>query len=426
MCKKSNDWTIEYNNMSNNGLFGLKMQASDNTLRYNTILNNGWYGIWIVTEDSPVPSHGTNNDVFNNTLCGNSFGDIKVSNGDGSNTADSNTCDVSNIGGCDWSCGTDNANLVSVYFDFDNDGYYSDDSADCSCTNPAGGKCACCNPGLFDGSADAKASYETSCDCQWTPGLDPNDCDPSVPAEEPYYCDSDSDTYYSATPSGYATEPPQGCQLTPGDDCDDTNAAVNPGATEICNGIDDNCDGQIDEGVKTTFYRDADGDGYGNPADTTEACTAPTGYVSDNTDCDDGNADVNPGATEVCDDGIDNDCDNLVDDADPDCPPCPKPDLEITDIWTELKRVGRNVNTTIIWYNITNNGDTTAGRTYSNLTVDDGAQPRNDRVGKLTPGQTRTEKFTYKGDPHNITVCADCRCVVTESNETNNCLSVTV
>jgi len=109
-----------------------------------------------------------------------------------------------------------------------------------------------------------------------------------------------------------------------------------------------------------------------------------------------------------------------------DCPPCSKPDLVITDIWTELKRVGRNVNTTIIWYNITNNGDTTAGRTYSNLTVDDGAQPRNDRVGKLTPGQTRTEKFKYKGDPHNITVCADCQCVVTESNETNNCLSVTV
>ena len=101
-------------------------------------------------------------------------------------------------------------------------------------------------------------------------------------------------------------------------------------------------------------------------------------------------------------------------------------DLEITDIWTELKRVGRNVNTTIIWYNITNNGDTTAGRTYSNLTVDDNPQPRNDGVGKLTPGQTRTEKFTYKGDPHNITVCADCRCVKTESNETNNCLSVTV
>jgi hypothetical protein len=145
-----------------------------------------------------------------------------------------------------------------------------------------------------------------------TAGDDINDCDPSVPAEEPYYCDSDSDGHFSATPSGYATEVPSGCQLAQGDDCNDDNAAVNPGATEVCNGIDDDCDGDIDEGVTTTYYQDADGDTYGNPAVSQDACSAPAGYVTDNTDCDDTNAAVNPGAAEVCN-SIDDDCDGAID-----------------------------------------------------------------------------------------------------------------
>ena len=176
MCKKSNDWTIEYNNMSNNGRFGLKMQASDNTLRYNTILNNGWYGIWIVTEDSPMPSHGTNNDVLNNTLCGNSFGDIKVTNSDGSNTADSNTCDASDIGGCDWSCD----DLASVYYDYDGDGLYSPTS--CPCSN--GELCvgSCCNPGLFNSSGVTQ--HCAGGVCQLSPGDDDCDCG-DLP--EPHY-----------------------------------------------------------------------------------------------------------------------------------------------------------------------------------------------------------------------------------------------
>jgi hypothetical protein len=87
----------------------------------------------------------------------------------------------------------------------------------------------------------------------------------------------------------------------------DTCTPGTPSA-EICDGLDNNCDGQVDEGVELTFYQDADGDTYGNVAVTIEACSAPTGYVANSTDCDDTKANVHPGATEVCGNGIDEDC----------------------------------------------------------------------------------------------------------------------
>jgi hypothetical protein len=88
-------------------------------------------------------------------------------------------------------------------------------------------------------------------------------------------------------PDGYAAD---------STDCDDTRGDVHPGATEVCDGVDDNCNGSVDEGVTTIFYEDADGDGFGNPDKTTEACAAPDGYVADGTDCDD----TDPSRTTDC------------------------------------------------------------------------------------------------------------------------------
>ncbi len=98
------------------------------------------------------------------------------------------------------------------------------------------------------------------------------------------------------------------------EDCNDADPAINPAATEVCDGIDNDCDGSIDEGTSggSTWYADADSDSYGDAATTSTACTMPTGYVTDATDCNDASAGINPGATEVCSDGIDQDCDPMT------------------------------------------------------------------------------------------------------------------
>ena len=96
------------------------------------------------------------------------------------------------------------------------------------------------------------------------------------------------------------------------EDCDDANSTVNPSAEEICDGVDNNCDGAVDEGVTSTFYADTDADGFGNAESTAEACEVPAGYVATGTDCNDTTDEAYPGAAEQCDD-IDNDCDGEVD-----------------------------------------------------------------------------------------------------------------
>jgi len=99
------------------------------------------------------------------------------------------------------------------------------------------------------------------------------------------------------------------------DDCDDTDADVHPGATEVCDGADNDCDGTIDgpeADGQTVWYWDEDGDDWGLADPTVVACDQPDGYAPQPGDCDDGAATVHPGAPEICD-LLDNNCDGVID-----------------------------------------------------------------------------------------------------------------
>jgi hypothetical protein len=109
-----------------------------------------------------------------------------------------------------------------------------------------------------------------------------------------WYADADGDTFGNAAVSVVSCNQPTG-YVANDDDCNDNNAAINPNAPEVCNGADDDCDGITDQGVTTFFYRDMDGDGFGNPLVIQIACTLPTGHVANNTDCNDNNPLEKPG-----------------------------------------------------------------------------------------------------------------------------------
>lgn len=146
-------------------------------------------------------------------------------------------------------------------------------------------------------------------------GID-NDCDGIIDdglTETTFYSDFDGDGYGTPKRSITTCAPPP--RFVSNDlDRNDDNPRVYPGAPELCDGRDNNQNGVIDEGfARTTFYHDFDKDGYGNPDITLQACAAPRNYVAIAGDCNDRNAAIHPGAKGPPNDGIDNNCNGLID-----------------------------------------------------------------------------------------------------------------
>lgn len=154
-----------------------------------------------------------------------------------------------------------------------------------------------------DNNEEAHPGAQEKCD-----GID-NDCDNEVDegVQTTYYADSDGDGYGLSSSNTNACAPPEGFTEKDGD-CDDSNDHVNPGATEVCDEIDNDCNDEADEGVQTTYYADQDSDGYGSSSSNTNACAPPEGFTERDGDCNDSVSAIHPGAEEGCN-GIDNDCD---------------------------------------------------------------------------------------------------------------------
>jgi hypothetical protein len=141
-----------------------------------------------------------------------------------------------------------------------------------------------------------------------------NDLDDWVAGGTEWYPDLDGDGWGALVEPVWMCDAPRD-HVASTEDCDDEDPLVNPGATEVCNGIDDDCEGTVDEGAADprTWYLDRDADGFGDDASTLSACDLPAGYAEFGGDCNDFNNTYHPSADEsACVEGIDLNCDGFT------------------------------------------------------------------------------------------------------------------
>jgi len=196
--------------------------------------------------------------------------------------------------------------LVSFYADIDTDGFGDPDVLNFACTAPVG--FVSDNTDCNDSNGLINPAMSEVCN-----DIDDN-CNGSTDEGvlNVYFADIDGDGYGDIDSPIFSCLPPFG-YVNNNDDCNDTSIDINPDAAETCNLIDDNCDGSIDEGVLLIFYADGDADGFGDATSFELACIEPTGFVTNNTDCNDADDAIYPGAIEICN-NIDDDCDANIDD----------------------------------------------------------------------------------------------------------------
>ena len=199
-------------------------------------------------------------------------------------------------------------NFQNYYSDVDGDGFGAKNAPPESSCAVVSGKVTN-NSDCNDNAAGVKPGAPEACN-----GVDDN-CDGRIDdglTFTNYYVDADGDGYGKSGSSAMSACAPVAGRSTNANDCNDINPMVKPQAPETCNGVDDNCDGQADNGLTfTNYYADTDGDGFG-AGPVQAACVPVTGKVTNNSDCNDSNAAVKPGAAEVCN-GIDDNCTGGID-----------------------------------------------------------------------------------------------------------------
>jgi hypothetical protein len=164
------------------------------------------------------------------------------------------------------------------------------------------------DPNIHPGAPELCDDIDSDCDGETD--------DPHAIDAGPYHPDRDSDG--RGDPAGKMTSctQPEG-YVVDGTDCDDSTPRVSPDVAEVCDQVDNDCNGQTDEaGARNapTWHADLDGDGHGDPSSPgTTACSGPEGHADNDTDCDDSNPAIHPDATEVWYDGVDQDCDGWSD-----------------------------------------------------------------------------------------------------------------
>jgi len=209
----------------------------------------------------------------------------------------------------------DALNCTPYYRDSDGDDYGLTGDVRCLCEpsapwdTPDGGDCNDTVPAIHPNAVEECNGKDDDCDGVF-------DEEGAVGCED-WWLDTDLDSYGVEGDTACLCSPTIPYVADNPDDCDDTSPFIHPGATEVCNGKDDDCDEETDEGVEATctpFYYDEDGDNWGLPEDSLCLCGPDGLYRATNAgDCDDTVETTHPFAGEICNGGVDDDCDGETD-----------------------------------------------------------------------------------------------------------------
>ena len=204
----------------------------------------------------------------------------------------------------------DAADAAIWYADSDGDGFGDPTQTNAACSTPSGyvaddQDCADDDATIHPDANEICDEIDNDCDG------DIDDEDSSLSGAETWYIDSDGDGYGSDAYTVETCDQPFG-YVADNSDCNDSDDSAYPGGTEVCDEVDNDCDGDTDEGVQLTWYADTDSDGHGDPDSPVQACDPPSGTVAGDDDCDDTDSTINPDGIELCDE-VDNDCDGDID-----------------------------------------------------------------------------------------------------------------